>query len=267
MKKALLFIIVFVIIGILSCAGVISQNPALACIGVIASAILGSLISIVFTSIDKHGQGWRLWFQHIRYRKKDVRLSFSYLFKIEVDGKYLLVKGNRLKKQYQPVGGVYKYYDEAKLTLESFKFRPDVKMGNTSETDDLRIFIEGRYLLLFMNWFKSMRDREYDPTREFKEELIASKLLPESAFSKFEYRKIYTHDKGVEYSTFMQCDEIVYADIFEIKLSDSQKAAIRQAVEEHPDMLCLATADELKCECYNGIEKNLGNNAKWLLGE
>jgi hypothetical protein len=65
----------------------------------------------------------------------------------------------------------------------------------------------------------------------------------------------------------MQCDEIVYADIFEIKLSDSQKAAIRQTVEEYPDMLCLATADELKCECYNGIEKNLGNNAKWLLGE
>jgi hypothetical protein len=112
-----------------------------------------------------------------------------------------------------------------------------------------------------------MRDREYDPTREFKEELIASELLPEDAFSKFEYRKIYTHDKGVEYSTFMQCDEIVYADIFEIKLSDSQKAAIRQAVEEHPDVLCLATAEELKCECYNGIEKNLGNNAKWLLGE
>ena len=267
MKKRVFFMIGFVFIAILACLGNITQNLLLLFFSAIASAILGSLVSLVLTSFDRHGQAWRLWFQHIKFRKKEIRLSFSYLFKIEVDGKYLLVKGNRLKKQYQPVGGVYKYYDEAKPTLESFKFRPDIKMGNTSDTDDLRIFIEGKYLLLFMEWFKSMKNREYDPIREFKEELIASKLLPESAFSKFEYRKIYTHDKGVEYSTFMQCDEIVYADIFEIKLSDSQKAAIRQAVEEHPDMLCLATADELKCECYNGMEKNLGNNAKWLLGE
>ena len=65
----------------------------------------------------------------------------------------------------------------------------------------------------------------------------------------------------------MQCNELVYADIFEIKLSAKQKNAILNAVQEHPDMLCLATDNELLSECYNGIEKNLGNNAKWLLGE
>jgi len=267
MKRISIFIAFFCIVGTLSCVSVITHNPVLACIGVIASAILGSLISIIFTSIDTHGQAWRLWFQHIIYWDKDIRLSFSYLFRIEVDGKYLLVKGKRLKTQYQPVGGVYKYYDEAKQILESFHFYPDIKMGNTTETDDLRIYIKGKYLLNYMEWFKSMRDREYDPTREFKEELIVPKLLPADIFSKFDYRKIYTHDKGVEFSTFTQCNEIVYADIFEIKLSDSQKAAIRHAVEQHSDLLCLATAEELKCECYNGIEKNLGNNAKWLLGE
>ena len=267
MKKAIVFIVIFIIISVLACVGVTTENPLLVYTGVLASAILGSLISIVFSSVEKHGQGWRLWFQHIKFWKKEIRLSFSYLFKIVVDGKYLLVKGNRLKKQYQPVGGVYKYYDEAKPTLESFHFRPDIKMGNTAETDDLRIYIEGRYLLRFMEWFKGMRDREYVPTRELKEELITPGLLPEDTFSKFEYRKIYSHDKGVEYSAFMQCDEIVYADIFEIKLSDSQKTAIKYAVEQHPDLLCLATAEELKCECYNGVEKNLGNNAKWLLGE
>ena len=44
-------------------------------------------------------------------------------------------------------------------------------MGNVDETDDLRIFIKGRYLLKFMEWFDSMKDREYDPYREFCEEL------------------------------------------------------------------------------------------------
>ena len=103
--------------------------------------------------------------------------------------------------------------------------------------------------------------------REFREELIVSRLLPEDVFSGFEYRKVYVHDKGVQYSPYMQCDEFVYADIFDVKLSTYQKTAIKQAVEMHPDILCLASADELKSECYNGIERNLGNNSKWLLGE
>lgn len=140
-------------------------------------------------------------------------------------------------------------------------------MGNTTETDDLRIYISGKHLLDFMQWFRSMKDREYDPKREFYEELVASKLLPMDVFSNVEYRKVYIHNNGVKHSVFMQCEELVYADIFEIKLTEHQKSAIRQAVKEHPDLLCLASADELKRECYNGIEKNLGNNSKWLLGE
>ena len=267
MKKAIIFIVTFLILSILSCISVVNKSPFWACTGVFTSAVLGCLFSVVFASVENHGQGWRLWFQHIWYWNKEIRLSFSYLFRIQVDGKYLLVKGNKLKKQYQPVGGVYKYYDESKPILESFNFRPDTKMGNTSETDDLRIYIKGKYLLRFMEWFNSMKDREYDPMREFREELIKSKLLSEDIFLNFEYRKVYVHDKGVQYSPYMQCDEFVYADIFDIKLSNSQKSAIKQAVEAHPDLLCLASAEELKSECYNGIERNLGNNSKWLLGE
>lgn len=83
-----------------------------------------------------------------------------------------MVRGNRIKRQYQPVGGVYKYYDEARPALERLEFKPNIKMGNTDETDDLRIWIKGKYLLKFMDWFMSMENREYDPCREFKEELI-----------------------------------------------------------------------------------------------
>ena len=45
----------------------------------------------------------------LRWNKK-IRLSCAYLFQIKQDGKYLLIKGNRIE-QYQPVGGVYKYYN------------------------------------------------------------------------------------------------------------------------------------------------------------
>ena len=266
-KKTMIFIAFFIAICVLTCVGVVNEKPIWACIGAISSAILGYLISIILTAIDAHEQGLLLWFQHIKFWNKDIRLSFSYLFRIQINGKYLLVKGNRLKNQYQPIGGVYKYYDEAKPVLESFCYRPDVRMGNSNETDDLRIYIKGKHLLSYMQWFKLMKNREYDPLREFREELINSKLLPAEIFENIEYRKVLVHNKGVQFSTYMQCNELVYADVFEIKLSAKQKSAILNAVQEHSDMLCLATDNELLSECYNGIEKNLGNNAKWLLGE
>ncbi len=177
-----------------------------------------------------------------------------------------MVKGNRLKKQFQPVGGVYKFYAEAKPNLEKWKYRPDTKMGNIDETDDLRIFIRGRYLLKFMEWFDSMKDREYDPYREFCEELLETNLLPKEPFSRLKYRKVMVHNKGVLHSKIMRCDELVYADIFELDLSAEQKEIIKAAVARNPDMLCLASAEEMISQCYNGIEKNVGNNAEWLIG-
>lgn len=267
MKKIWWFILGFILCSIITCLGVISTIPFWACLGAVASAFLGSIISIILNSIDYQGIGYQLWWQHIRYRKKEIRLSFSYLFRIQVDGKYLLIRGNRLKNQYQPIGGVYKYYTEAKPKLESFHFRPDVQMGNKRETDDLRIIIPGREILSFMDWFLSMKDREYDPLREFKEELLDTGLLPKEVFSNLIYRKVGIHNKGIQKSKYMSCDEFIYADIFELTLSDEQQNSIRSAVLANPEQLCLASDKELMTECYNGIEKNLGTNSAWIIGE
>lgn len=261
------FCIVFSICLVLVIVGYYVSEPVILIIATFATIIMEWCISKVLNEIDTQGQGLRLWYQRLKYYKKEVRLSFSYLFRIQVDGKYLLVKGNRLKNQYQPVGGVYKYYTEAKPVLESFNYKSDVKMGNAKETDDLRIFIKGKYLLSFMNWFLAMKDREYDPIREFKEELIETGLLSKEKFEKLVYRKVNVHNKGVRYSKYMQCEEFVYADIFELKLTEEQEQEIRNAVKKRPELLCLATVDELKSECYSGIQKNLGNNSKWIIGE
>ncbi len=40
-----------------------------------------------------------------------IRISFAYLFRIKVDGKYFLVQNTRTKK-YQPAGGAYKFTKE-----------------------------------------------------------------------------------------------------------------------------------------------------------
>ncbi len=266
MKRLYPLIIGFTFSLVLSVIGCLADSLWLAVVGNIGSSSLGVFVTYIFDKLDTHGQGLRLWYQQIKYRNEEIRLSFSYLYKISVDGKYLLVKGNRLKNQYQPIGGVYKYYPEAKPHLEKFNYRPDIKMGNDNETDDLRLWIKGSHLLAYMDWFLSMKNREYDPYREFKEELLDTNLLPQDKFSVLKYRKVMVHDKGIQHSKFLGCNEYVYADIFELTLTEEQQDLIRKAVSEHPDQLCLATAEELRKECYKSIEKNLGTNCEWLIG-
>lgn len=235
--------------------------------GFVLQAIFETVLALIIEKIDLHGQGVKLFFQSIKYYSKEIRLSISYLYSIEIDGKYLLVKGNRIDNQFQPVGGVYKFYDEARPELEKFKYTLDTRMKNNNDPNDLRIRIKGKYLLKFMQWFKSMKDREYDPRRELEEELIKTGLIPELFLKEIKYRKKYTHNNGITYSTYLQCDEYLYSDIFELKLNDEQKQLIKDSVLTHPDELCLASIDEIKKQCYDGIKKNIGNNAIWLLGE
>ena len=253
---------------IVSCAIASFSTSWLPANSPIINAIIGTIVSALYEFIDTHGYGIRLWFDsQIRYANTSIRISFSYLYRIEVDGKYLLVRGNRLKNQYQPVGGVYKYYREAKSFLDSIDAIPDQKMENSDDSDDLRLLIKGKYLLSFLDWFFSMVNREYDPMREFREELIDSELLPVGDFSRIEYRKVKTKKGNINYSKFNCCNELLLSDIFEIVLSDSQQKAIRNAVDNHPAELCLASVDEIKKLCYGGIQKNLGTNTPWILGE
>ena len=140
---------------------------------------------------------------------------------------------------------------------------------NNDETDDLRIQIKGKYLLEFYDWFLSMKNREYDPSREFYEELIATGFLPEEKFRHLRYRKVAVHNKGITKSIVPErIPEVIFADIFEVSLTDEQKTVVKQAVNDHQNDLCLATPNEMKSRCYAGsIEMNIGNNVPWLLGE
>lgn len=240
----------------------------------VSGAVLGAIVSSAYELIDTKEQGFKTWFlSQIRYRQKSVYLSFSYLYKIEVDNKYLLIRGNRLKNRYQPVGGVYKYYREAKPALEKLNCHPDTRMKNDEELFDIRLNIPGKNVLKFIEWFKSMENREYDPLREFSEELLDSGLLPKECFEKIDYRKIYTRNIGFSYyigdeAHKKERPEVIYSDIFEIVLNEAQKDAIRKSVRENPDQLCLVTHEEISTHCCKGsVERNIGNNAPWILGE
>lgn len=235
----------------------------------VTSGISGAAISALYELIDTKGQGIKTWLlSKIKYKDKDIYISFSYLYRIEVDGKYLLVRGHRLKNQYQPIGGVYKYYPEAKSFLNSIRVVPSTVMGNTDETDDLRLNMKGKYFLSFIDWFLKMEDREYDPIREFTEELLDTGILPKDEFQKLKYRKVDVHNVGFTYSQPLASHEVIYADIFELILTDDQKNIIRDAVSKYPDCIVLATPQEIKTRRYAGsVEMNLGNNTPWIIGE
>lgn len=234
------------------------------------SGIVSTNMASLIEKLDAHGQGFITWLRSkTTHRNKEIYLSFSYLYKIEINGKYLLVRGNRMKDRYQPIGGVYKFYDEAKPFLESIHYQPDTMVGNNNETDDLRIRLKGKHLLSFMEWFRKMENREYGPEREFYEELIAPGFISEEKFRHLRYRKVDVHNKGITNAPIPnRIDEVIYADIFEVSLTDEQKQEILAAIEKHPEDLCLATPEEMRSRRYGGsIEMNLGNNVPWLLGE
>ncbi len=269
MKKICRIILVGIVSLFITVLTTSSKFMGIKMISVVASGVFGLMVSSIYEFVDTHGQGLKTWVDtQIRYRNKNIRLSFSYLFRIEVDGKYLLVKGHRMNNQFQPVGGVYKVYDEGRSFLNQIRAVSDTAMGNFDETDDLRIQIKGKNYFKFWDWFESMKDREYDPRREFEEELIDTDILPAKAFQKLKYRKVWEHNEGVLYSQPLGKYEVLYADIFEIKLTDYQKQIIRDVVRKNYEQICLASIDEIRCRRYNNsVTMNLGNNTSWILGE
>ena len=110
-------------------------------------------------------------YQSFRLRKRYVRVSFSYLFRIEDRGKYLLVRGKRFSHQLQPVGGVYKLSGTARQRLLEWRVQDDdlIPLDEASE-NDIRLRVPGRNLLAFVRWFERGTDRETSPWREITTE-------------------------------------------------------------------------------------------------
>ncbi len=117
--------------------------------------------------------------------------DFSILsFRIEVNGKYLLIRSHRIPNKFQPVGGVYKYiFPEGKRQLEEMTLITDSHFENDEDNEyDLRLKMRDRSNLpKFLNWFIKGENREVDPWREFYEELIKAEILPHNVFEHIQY--------------------------------------------------------------------------------
>lgn len=170
------------------------------------------------------------------YKNQNVRFSLSGLYKIQIpeSNKYLLVLNRRIKNQLQPVGGVYKRYGDDSL-FNKWGYKPD-NSRNGLDVDklsngDLRFMVKGKYAVEVLNWFESQKERETEPKREFKEELLDTKILNHEVFSHFNHKHIRRYSTNIQWSDFFGCFEILVYDVFELLPSQKQKTALVQLAE------------------------------------
>ena len=196
--------------------------------------------------------------------RKELRISIAYLMRIEVNGKYLLVRNDRGQSGFQPVGGVYRYfYPEGYKELQELGVFTDNNIERDEHSEhDLRCVIENRSKLLkFLNWFDREQNRELDPWREFYEELVTTSIVPEALFRYFQYEKVGVDSCPIKYSEHFKIYEYLYADIFRPKFSDEQLTALKNLQRNgHSDIL-FATRDEIM-QGNSGVNQILPHSKK-----
>lgn len=212
--------------------------------------LLGSLVDfLVYLWEEKNRIKIILQTQFLK-RNQPIRISLAYLFRIQVDGKFLLVKNHRGQPGYQPVGGVYRYlpvenadiFDE--LGVIPCSYMPIDKQSR----NDLRKHLKHRHHLnKFLKWFESKKNREIDPWREFYEELIADEIVDGKIFPYIQFNLIRSDYGRVQRSEAFPIDEFLYADIFELKWeNEQQKAEITRLLEVKNEKFLFATAQEIQ---------------------
>lgn len=198
--------------------------------------IIGWLITKLKSSIEnlQDNENWKASQRKLErggLLRKDtlIRISFAYLFRIKVDGSYLLVPNNRTGK-LQPVGGAYKFNDKERRYLDdTFSAEDDDCIPiNQTTRHDYRLNIKNKYLRDFVKRFNNTNNRENvsDLSREFSEELIKTNILDKTVFNEIRYRYVGRHMTEIIRTSFKPY-ELLLADIVELELTAEQEEFLR----------------------------------------
>ncbi|MCB0632747.1 MAG: hypothetical protein R2824_24175 [Saprospiraceae bacterium] len=192
-------------------------------------------------------------------RNSELRLSIAYIFKIEVRGKYLLVKNSRFNiPTYQPVGGVYKYFHpEATKVLSNMSVVADNAIDNDEKSEfDLRQKMSKRKnIRKFLKWFFGSIERESDPWREFYEELVATKILPSEKFKYIYYDLTGQHFEPIHFDNYFNIDTLKYVDVYTPRFVNQQQ-------KDELDKIFLIKSDEYIWVTEDEISKKFSRDGK-----
>lgn len=201
-------------------------------------------------------------------RNQRVRVSAAYLFRIMINGKYLLVKGKRIATQYQPIGGVYRRYESAQVFFEKMDVLSDEGMSTCKDARmDLRVTLPRKNLLSFLDWFDARQNREVALQREFYEEMIVAGPLSVDALTSFSPEYVKCNERKIHYSKHFGMHELLLHEVYELKLSKAQEKAILKYIEESDSMI-LASAQEIMRQSISidNALHSIGEHATLILG-
>ncbi|MFE4174228.1 hypothetical protein ACFRR7_19625 [Streptomyces sp. NPDC056909] len=213
---------------------------------IVVNMTAGLSVGLFVPVVDEIAQNWgnirNLWYS-VRYRNRSIRVSTSYLFKIYIDGKYLLIRGNRYRNQFQPVGGVHKVSPQGNATLSAMGVTDDDLIPlDAVSYGDLRVRVPGKRIFQFFQWFDSRQGREDSPWREFQEELLAINILPQTKFPHIMHNYLRREVDSIRFSEWAEEMEILVADIYELVPNQEQEDALRQlAAYGHPDIVWVSS--------------------------
>lgn len=254
--------------------------------GISAGSMLGSLImgivipyliqSIVDLTDNTNWKSSQRKLKRAGILQKDtmIRISFAYLFRIKVDGKYFLVQSTRTKK-YQPVGGTYKFYkEEADYLRDNIPVENDDRIPVDEITKrDYRLLVKNRDLRNFVRRFNKTHYRENisDLSREFVEEIFSAGILDKNTFGTLTYKYCGRHMTDVMYGNVFKHYELLLADIIEVQLSNMQEQLFRDLMKSKSDKYYFASADEIKALGVkynsNNMADTIGNHTYKILSE
>ena len=242
-------------------------------VGITIPYFLSSMIDLSDNKSWKNSQR-KLKRAGLIHKDTKIRISFAYLFRIKVDGKYFLVQNVRTKK-YQPVGGAYKLEPkEAQYLSEKIPVEDDDRIPiDTTTRGDYRLYVKNKDLRRFIKRFDKTPYRENinNLSREFKEELFTTNILDRDTFGDLTYKYCGRHITDVEYGNFFECYELLLADIIEVRLTNKQEELFRELMKKTDDQYIFATFNEIKTggvkHGTSDLKDNIANHAPKILSE
>lgn len=185
------------------------------------------------------------------YYNKKIRISMASIAIIEVDNKFLLIHNRCRKELLAPIGGVIKYRNEARHSLDEMQFEIEPRASTDNGLrNDLRGYIPGSSFSKFLAWFFNTNNLENNCLeREIKEELKHNKPLYDEYFSDCSLNLVRTvcegphSNKAHSYATFR------YFNVYRVQMTniytDEDKTKFLNKIK-NDNKLYLATKEEIE---------------------
>jgi hypothetical protein len=194
----------------------------------IANTALSISLTYLFTVrfVTHKGFRWAAFCAATWYRSRNVRVSIAYLVAIRTQGTYLLVRGHRIRHQYQPVGGVFKVAPGIwQELINKFQVQQDVRFeADETAENDLRLVVKGRHLGDLLAWFMKGENVEVAPWREFHEELIAAGHLSRENFATTHFERVGLRTDGIHFDAYTGLPQLIVVELYKFFPTPVQEA-------------------------------------------